>query len=177
MITTDRLVLRAHRRTDLDAAVAMWSDPLVTRFIGGKPSTPQQSWARILGYRGHWTLMHFGYWAIEDRATHAYVGDIGFADFHRAVAPAMRDVPELGWALVAAFHGRGLATEAARAALAWGDSHFAGARTVCMIDPGNTASLRVAGKCGFSVFERTTYNDLPTLFLERLQRPELRASR
>ena len=167
ILETERLRLRAHRREDFAACADMWADSIVTRFIGGKPSSAQQTWTRMSAYLGHWSLLEFGYWAIEDRKTSAFVGDIGFADFHRDIDRSMQGVPELGWALAAAFHSRGLATEAARAVGAWGDRHFERGRTVCMIDPNNLASLRVAEKCGFAVFKRTTFNERPTLFLER----------
>jgi RimJ/RimL family protein N-acetyltransferase len=147
----------------------MWSDPGVTRHIGGKPSTKPQAWTRMLTYIGHWSLLGFGYWAIEEKATGKFVGDIGFADFRRATVPSMSDVPEMGWALAPAFHGRGYATEAALGAVAWADAHFESPRTVCMIDPENVASVRVAEKCGFRTFERTVIDDRATLFLERIR--------
>ena len=166
-LETPRLRLRAHRLDDFEPAFAMWSDPVVTRFIGGKPSTEQQTWSRMLGYAGHWALLGFGYWALEEKSSGSFVGELGFANFKRDIAAAMRDVPELGWALAARVHGRGYATEAVRAAVAWGDVRFESARTVCLIDPENLASIRVAQKCGYDVFERALYNERPTLFLER----------
>jgi RimJ/RimL family protein N-acetyltransferase len=167
VIETERLRLRGHRASDLPECFAMWSDPAITRYIGGKPSSEQQAWARVLTFAGLWTLTGFGYWAIEEKATGRYVGDLGFADFHRSIAPSMKDVPELGWALATDFHGRGYATEAARAALAWGDAHFESPRTVCMIDVENIPSIRVAEKIGYHEFARTVFNDCPTIFFER----------
>lgn len=167
IVETERLRLRGHRAGDIADCFAMWSDPPITRYIGGKPSSEQQAWARMLTFAGHWSLVGFGYWAIEERATGRYVGDLGFADFHRSVVTSMKNVPELGWALAGAFHGQGYATEAARAALAWADARFAWPRTVCMIDTGNAASIRVAEKCGYREFERTVFNDAPTIFFER----------
>ena len=167
VIETARLRLRGHRLDDFEASFAMWSDPLVTRFIGGKPSTEQQTWSRLLGYVGHWSLMGFGYWALEEKASGRFAGELGFANFHRDIAASMRDVPELGWALASRFHGKGYATEAVRAAVAWADVRFESARTVCLIDPDNVASVRVAQKCGYDVFERAVFNEQPTLFLAR----------
>lgn len=139
----------------------MWSDPLVTRYIGGKPSTKPQTWGRLLGYAGHWAFMGFGYWALEERSTGAFVGELGFADFKRDIDPAMPGIPELGWALCTHARGRGYATEAVAAALAWGDAHLASPRTFCIIDAENHASIRVAEKSGFTTFAQTTLNDRP----------------
>jgi RimJ/RimL family protein N-acetyltransferase len=146
----------------------MWADPAVVKFIGGKPSTEQQTWMRLLSYVGHWSVMGFGYWVIEETGTKQFVGEIGFADFKRDIAPSMKDVPELGFALRAAYHGKGYATEAAGAVLAWGDEHLPGPRTVCLINPENVASVRIATTCGYEVFDRTTFNGQATLFLERM---------
>ena len=168
-IETERLMLRGHRLTDFDAAFAMWSDPAVTRFIGGKPSTEQQTWSRLVGYAGYWAMLGFGYWAVEEKASGSFVGELGFADFHRDIDASMQAVPELGWALAPAIHGKGYATEAVGAAVAWGDAHLASARTVCLIDPGNLASIRVAEKAGYHEFKRTAFNNNPSIFFERIR--------
>src|SRR5262245_45329356 len=39
VLDTERLTLTGHRVEDLDDCVALWSDPQVTRHIGGKPSS------------------------------------------------------------------------------------------------------------------------------------------
>ena len=167
VIETARLRLRAHRRSDFAACVAMWRDPAVTRYIGGKPSTEQQTWSRMLSYAGHWVLMQYGYWAVEERDSGTFTGELGFADFKREITSSMRDVPELGFAFVSSVHGRGYATEAVGAAIAWGDAHLPSARTVCLVSPENTASLRVVEKAGYEIFERSMFNERPSLFLSR----------
>jgi RimJ/RimL family protein N-acetyltransferase len=75
--------------------------------------------------------------------------------------------PEVGWLLAAHTHGRGYATEAAQAALAWGDAYLPQARTVCLIDVDNVPSLRLAAACGYREYGRTLYHDLPVVLLER----------
>jgi len=166
-IETDRLRLRGHRLEDFAASFAMWSDPVVTRFIGGKPSSEQQAWSRLLVYAGHWTLLQFGYWVVEEKASGEFIGEAGFANFKRDIDASMRDVPELGWAFASRFHGRGYATEAVGAVIAWGDTQFGSTRTVCLIDPENLASIRVAQKCGYQEFARTPFNGRSTIFFER----------
>ena len=66
VIETKRLRLRGHRAADLPACAAMWAKEGVTRFIGGKPLTEEETWLRILRYAGHWALLGFGYWVVEE---------------------------------------------------------------------------------------------------------------
>ncbi|MGE5502376.1 MAG: GNAT family N-acetyltransferase [Ignavibacteriales bacterium] len=167
VLETERLRLRGHDLRDFEPMMAMWGDPDVTRFIGGKPSTQEEVWSRLLRYIGHWAALGYGYWAVEDRKTGEFLGEIGFADFKRDLQPSFEGIPELGWGLGVWAHGKGYATEAARAAADWGDGHFNGARMVCMISPENKPSIRVAEKCGFRPFAETFYKGSPSLLFER----------
>ena len=168
VIETGRLMLRAHRPDDFTACAAMWALPEVVRYIGGKPFSVEEVWSRVLRYAGHWQWMGFGFWALEEKATGAFAGDLGFAEFKREIEPSIQGIPEVGWVLAPHAQGKGYATEAVRAVVAWGDQHFNRARTVCLIHPENQPSIRVAGKCGYKEFQRTTYKGQPTIVLERL---------
>jgi RimJ/RimL family protein N-acetyltransferase len=147
--------------------VAVWSDPQVTRFIGGKPSTREEVWARLLRLVGHWALLGYGLWAVEEKETGAFAGGIGFFDGKRDIEPSLEGMPELGWVLSPRTHGKGYATEAVRAALAWGDAHFGKVRMACIIAPENRASIRVAEKCGFRAWRNTIYENDPTIIFVR----------
>jgi RimJ/RimL family protein N-acetyltransferase len=166
VIESPRLILRRHTVHDLPSSAALWSDPEVTRYITGRPFTREETWARILRYIGHWQALGYGFWAVEEKATGAFAGELGLADFKRELDPPITD-PEAGWAFLPRFHGRGYATEALRAALAWGDTHLSTPRTVCLIHPENVASFRVAEKCGFCESRRVVYNDHPAALLAR----------
>ncbi|NNN06622.1 MAG: GNAT family N-acetyltransferase [Elusimicrobia bacterium] len=167
VLETPRLRLRAHALKDFPGCAAMWADPAVTRHIGGQPSTEPQTWARMTSYRGHWELMGFGYWALEEKETGLYVGELGFADFKRDLEPSIKGIPEAGWALVSSRHGRGYATEALRAIVSWADRHLAAARTVCIIGPAHSASIRVADKCGYRRLQDARYRGEPTILFGR----------
>jgi RimJ/RimL family protein N-acetyltransferase len=167
VLETERLVLRGHTRADFEECAALWGDAQVTRHIGGRPSTEEEAWARVLRYAGLWVLLGYGYWAVRERETGRFVGDVGLADFHREVTPSLDGMPEAGWVLAPWAHGRGFATEAVRAVLAWGDAHLAAPRTACLIAPENAASLRVAEKCGFREHARSTYKGEDTIILHR----------
>jgi RimJ/RimL family protein N-acetyltransferase len=156
VIETARLRLRGHRDDDLPDMVAMWSDPGVVRFIGGRPFPPEEAAARLARYAALWPTHGHGYWAIEDRATGAFLGEAGLARFDRGLGPAFDDAPEAGWVLSHAAQGRGLGTEAVGALLDWADHTLAASRTVCMITPENAPSLRLATGFGYAPFDRVT---------------------
>jgi len=166
-IDTERLTMRGYTPDDFDEYRAMWGDPTVTHLVGGKPFSREECWTRFLRQVGHWHLAGFGYWATREKASGRFVGEVGFADLRRDIQPPVEGTPEIGWVLAPWSYGRGFATEAARAALAWIESHLAPARTVCLIDPGNAPSLRVAEKCGYQEFESTTYKGQPIILFER----------
>jgi RimJ/RimL family protein N-acetyltransferase len=166
-IETERLVLRGYRLEDLPHVVAAWADPEVVRHIGGRPFTEEETWARFLRNIALWPMLGYGYWAATERASGRYVGDVGFADFKRAIEPSLKGVPEVGWVLARWSHGAGYATEAAKAAIRWLESALGPQRTVCIIDVANGASLRVAEKCGYREFARAPYKGTTVVMLER----------
>jgi RimJ/RimL family protein N-acetyltransferase len=145
----------------------MWADPIVTRYIGGNPLAEEESWARLLRYVGHWALLGFGYWVVEEKATGSFAGEIGFADYKRNLEPSLKDTPEIGWVFASQSHGKGYATEAVRAAITWGDAHFGPSQTTCLIHPENYPSIRVAEKCGYREFQLTKYKGQPMMVFVR----------
>ena len=167
VLETERLLLRPHRLEDLEDCVAMWSNPVVTRYIGGKPSTREETWSRLLRYAGHWTLL--GLWLLGDR------GEIlqplyrrgrlrRFQARHHAVAE-WRSGDRLG--LAPAAHGKGYATEILQALIEWGDAKLKSKSTACLIHPDNSPSIYVAKKFGYSEFARTNYKGQPTILFRR----------
>ncbi|MFK4811893.1 GNAT family N-acetyltransferase [Devosia sp. ZW T5_3] len=168
ILTTDRLILRAHTAADFPGCYTLWSDPDVTRFIGGRPSTQEEVWSRILRYIGHWEVLNYGYFLVTERQTGAVVGDFGLADFRRNVVAPFGDTPEAGWVMLPQYHGKGLAQEALTAVLAWADRTMP--RTVCMIHPDNAPSLKLAAKLGYTEYARGQYGEHTPILLERVVR-------
>ncbi|MCB8877287.1 GNAT family N-acetyltransferase [Acidisoma silvae] len=166
-ILTARLRLTVPTIDHLPACRALWSDPAVTRFIGGVPQTEEQVWSRLLRYIGHWQAMGFGYWVVQTIDGGRFVGEIGFSDYRRDTVPRFDGTPEMGWVLSPEAQGQGFAREATEAALAWRDAHLPGAETVAIIQPDHAASLRVADKLGFVAEQTAIYHDAPILLLRR----------
>jgi RimJ/RimL family protein N-acetyltransferase len=166
VLETPRLTMRGHRSSDFASVAAMWGDFAVAQHISGKPSTAEESWARMLRYAGLWHFLGYGYWVLEEKETGKFLGEVGLANFHREMDPPLGDLPEAGWVLTSAAHGKGYATEGMTAALAWADWNLK-SPIVCIMAPENPASIRVAEKCGFVKQGEGTYKTWPTLIYRR----------
>jgi RimJ/RimL family protein N-acetyltransferase len=161
-LTTDRLELAPHTLADVDECAAMWRDPDVTKHIGGRPFSSEETWARVLRYAGHWQLLGFGYFAVREKASGKFVGDVGLADFRSDMTPELV-LPEAGWALATWAHGKGYATEALRAVL----EATKVPRTACIIDDANVKSFAVAARCSYRASHRAVYRGAEVVVLTR----------
>ncbi len=83
------------------------------------------------------------------RQDNRLVGDGGFKG-----RPDARGAVEIGYALVPAYRGQGLATEAAEAILAWAFAHPRLKAVTAETLPGGQASMRVLGKLGMTFREQ-----------------------
>jgi RimJ/RimL family protein N-acetyltransferase len=151
-LTTERLTLVPLSMDHWEDYAAAWADPRMTEFIGGKPRTRTESWGKFLIAAALWQFMGYGYWSFLDRETGRFLGNGGLAWFDREVA-GLEGFPEAGWAFVPGAWGKGYATEAMAAVLDWADTELKAPEVRCIIDPGNTASRRVAEKLCFVQFD------------------------
>jgi RimJ/RimL family protein N-acetyltransferase len=129
----------------------------------------------LLRYRGLWPLFGYGYWAVREKASGRYAGDLGFADFRRELEPPVACAPEAGWVFAGWARGRGYAREAFGAALAWFDHTGAHHCCHCLVDEENAASLRLAAHHGFAALRSVYFKGAPTLLLTR-QHPSVAKS-
>jgi RimJ/RimL family protein N-acetyltransferase len=166
VVETERLILRDHRLSDFDGYAALWRDPVVTRFIGGKARTREESWVRFLRHAGMWHHLGFGFWAIEEKASGALIGEAGFHELKRNIEPSLEGTLEAGWSLLPTAHGKGYGSEAVCGMLGWAAANRAGMAITCFIDPDNAASIRVAKKSGFVERARTTYAGEPVVIFD-----------
>ena len=139
---TARLSLRAFEATDAEPFFRLNSDPEVNRYTGDPPcESVAAAKAAILAYPD-WEQPGIGRWATVHRATGAVIGFAGLK-----YLPELGEV-DLGYRFLPAFWGRGLATEASRACLAYGFETLGLQRVIGLTDPENQASMRVLEKIG-----------------------------
>lgn len=165
-LTTERLTLTPHTPADLEKMVTLYGDPAIMAQLGASPATREEVWHRLLRFIAHWPVMGYGHWVVRASATGAYLGEVGLMESRRATEPSFEGTPEAAWAFTPAAQGRGYAREAVAAMLAWADGQGIG-RTVAIIAPANTASIRVARAVGFGAAGEVTYKESALLLLAR----------
>jgi RimJ/RimL family protein N-acetyltransferase len=140
-LSTSRLRLREWNAGDLDAIVAIKTDPENWRFIGnGGPKTLEDA-ARVLGvFQGEWLTHGIGRWAVEEEVTGELVGDCGIVLSERG--------PQLAYMIKRSKWGLRFATEAAFAVLVHAFTTFEWPSVFASTHPKNTASRRVLEKLG-----------------------------
>lgn len=148
-IQTERLVLTAPKAEDFDAFARLWQLPEVYQYILDEPRPTAQSWSAYLVLHGCWAHLGYGSWLVKRRDTGAMIGQVGFLSAMRGHGAGFDEYPETGWLFDGAAQGHGFAHEAMQAALGWLDGAGLVDRSVCMIDPANVASMRLADKLGF----------------------------
>jgi RimJ/RimL family protein N-acetyltransferase len=169
VLETPRLRLRGYAFEDFAAYAAMWGDPHVTRHIGdGSPKSEADSWTSLLRAAGHWQMVGYGSWAIDEKTSGRFVGGIGFNNSKRDRGDALKDILELGWMFTPAESGKGYATEALQVVLDWGRTQFGPVRVIAITAPENFTSMRVAQKCGFREFLRGPSLGRPRVFFDRI---------
>lgn len=158
VLQTERLILRGFRAEDFDAFAKIWADPVVTQNVGVPARNRVESWQSYLKNAGNWMLLGYGQWAICDRGNDAVWGQTGFFNVIRGHGPAFDDYPEAGWVLAQEAMGRGLGSEATRAAHDWFDAQVGGP-TVAQVAPANKASRALAARLGYVEFDEVGPED------------------
>jgi len=157
-LTTPRLRLRMFAEKDLDAYADMCADPEVMRHIGaGGPVDATVAWRQMALFCGEWALHGYGMWAVAERDGGRLVGRVGFLN------PYGWPDCEIGWLLARDAWGRGYATEAARAALAYGRDHLGVVQPISLIRPENQRSIALAERLGATLERKIEFMDAPAL--------------
>lgn len=139
VLQTDRLTLRPHVLADFEPLCGLFQSDRA-RFMGG-PFSRREAWLLFAADVGAWDLQGMGGWGVETR-DETLVGQVVLAQ------PAHFPEPELGWMMLPEAEGKGLAFEAASAALAWARAELRPGSLVSYIHVDNTRSIALARRLG-----------------------------
>jgi RimJ/RimL family protein N-acetyltransferase len=146
------LLLRQWQLSDVEPYGRMLADPGTARFVvpGGQPVPPEYAWDHAAVMAGHWAIHGMGMFVLEDRADGAFLGRVG------AWCPPGWFGLEVGWGIIPEARGKGIAFEAAVAAMRWTFEHSGAAEIIHCIDDANEASKKVARRIGAEPREAIT---------------------
>lgn len=142
-LETDRLVMRMFTLDDFEAFERLCTDPEVMRYLAdGKPLSKFEAWKSMAFLVGHWQLLGYGQFALEEKSSGRLIGRSGFLN------PSGWPAFELGWTLERASWGKGYASEAARRALRYAFEDLDRDNVISLIHPDNKPSIKVAERIG-----------------------------
>ena len=148
MLVTERLELWLPAAGDLSDLHAMNSHPETRKHFGPAEGL-EGTFQRFARNAGSWFLYGYGGFHLRLRGATELAGGCGVFHSWRGLGEDFDDRPEMGWTIRHDLTARGLATEAAYAALAWFEREHGSQEIVCMIAPGNEPSLLLAERLGF----------------------------
>ncbi|MGX7893884.1 GNAT family N-acetyltransferase [Tsuneonella sp. HG222] len=166
VLTTDRLELRGPTKDDSAPMHAIVSNAQTGRFLG-PPRSFHDHASRFLSGAGSWLLHGYGPFMVRLRGREELIGNCGLFHSYRGLGEDFDDNAEAGWIIAAEHNGQGIASEAMTAVFDWFDRTHGPRRSVCMLSPNNTPSVRVARKLGFTPLRETEFNGEPVALLER----------
>ncbi|MEL6496094.1 MAG: GNAT family N-acetyltransferase [Cyanobacteria bacterium J06623_7] len=156
IIETPNLTLRYITSRDASALKSILGDAEVMRYsivgVHDDRQIKQFIEQRLLSY----LECGFGLYALVHKQSQEMIGYCGF--FIQSIA--QQQEVEVGYRLARQYWGRGLGTEAARAVVQYGRERYNFQRFVCLIEPENIRSVRVATKLGMSLEKRIIYHGL-----------------
>lgn len=148
-LRTERLLLRPVRTDDAPLVFPHASDPQLTRYLTWTPHRDVGDSAAFLRHAGNARVQGNGWvWSIFEEGQ--FRGVVGVEAIARGRGAIRYDRGELGYWVGRPHHGRGIATEAAAAAVAFGFRRLALHKIVVRAATENPASLAVIRKLGFT---------------------------
>jgi RimJ/RimL family protein N-acetyltransferase len=148
ILETERLSLRHLVLDDLDELFELYSDPEMRRYFPEGTLTYEETREELEWFlNGHPEHPELGLWATIHRPTGRFVGRCGLLPW----TIEGRDEVEIAYMIAKPFWRQGLGAEAARGILEYARAELGLSRLVCLIDPGNEASIGVARSIGMAL--------------------------
>jgi RimJ/RimL family protein N-acetyltransferase len=160
ILTTNRLILRTWKPSDIPLMAAISSDPLVMEhFPAIQDITATQ--ALIDHINQHYKKFGYAAYAVEIKDTHEFIGFVGLNHPPFAIPnfqPVTLPIVEIGWRLSSQHWGKGYATEAAKAVLHYAFTELNLGEIISFTVITNNKSRRVMEKIGLQHSEADNFN-------------------
>jgi RimJ/RimL family protein N-acetyltransferase len=172
ILETERLLFRRLVLDDLDALFALYSDKETRQYFPDGTDgtlTYAETKEEVEWFlNGHPNRPELGLWAAIHKETGQFIGRCGLLPW----TIEGREEVEVAYLLDKRFWRQGLGTEAARAILRYGFDQLHLSRLICMVDPDNQASAKVATNIGMTLEKELVDETGPFLLFSINKQPD-----
>jgi len=138
---TERFYIAEMTAEDVDALYEILTDKETAKYLPAKVGTKEEELEKLVSYVSQvYSFFEYGYWGVFDKQTGELIGRAGFKEGSYPL--------EAGYVIQRTHWGKGIATEVLKELVHYAAEELACTEVVANIDERNTASLRVAEKCG-----------------------------
>lgn len=153
-IETPRLILRKFKQQDTQELTFILANPKVMKFSPTGILSLTQTQEKVASFIVSYENYGFGKWAVVLKESSKLIGYCGIA----VEEIDCKDEREMGYRFDSKFWGKGLATEAASAALHYGFAKFKFPYILGIVERSNAASVRVLEKLGMQYKRETVFH-------------------
>jgi ribosomal-protein-alanine N-acetyltransferase len=158
---TERLILREILATDVDGFFEMDSDPDVHTWLGSEPLQQKEQAANAIQFiRQQYIDNGIGRWAVVDKNTNEFLGWAGLKLITELTNNHINYF-DLGYRFMQKHWGKGYASEAAAASLAYAFNELHANEVYAIADCKNIASNKILTKTGLTLIEIFVHHDIP----------------
>lgn len=157
ILQTPRVVVREFTMQDVPEFAQILADKDVMRFSLSGPISYEQTLDRVKSYIDHYRRYGFGRWALILKERQKLIGYCGITK-----TPPIDDeiFYEIGYRLDQSVWGQGLATEVVSAIKNYAVNTLKIPLIVAVVEPENTASIKVIEKIGMKFWKQSLYHHL-----------------
>lgn len=167
-LQTERLLLRPVGEEDFEKLYHIFTNEAVRRYLlDNNILRAEQVRGFIATSLQNFQLKRYGLWLLTEKSTRETIGVAGLWDFYDEAQP------QLLYALLPRFTGKGYATETATKIIAYSFEQLSFDYLIASCDVPNTASHKVAERVGMNKIKEEAVNGLPLVFYSIQKPPKL----
>ena len=167
ILETKRMWFRRLMPDDLEALYALYSDRETRQYFPDGTLTYEETKEELEWFlNGHPKHPELGLWATILKENNTFIGRCGLLPW----TLEGREEVEVAYLIDKRYWRQGLGTEAALGVRDYGFEKLNLSRLICMVDPGNVASAKVARNIGMTL-EKETEDEFGPFLLFSMSRP------
>ncbi len=161
---TERCLIRELSLADVPELLQLYAEPGITDYMEGLHPPGEELVFQRAYIEHQYQFYGYGMWLVFEKKSGTLIGRAG-AELHEDPVTGETDL-ELGYVIRPSFQRQGYGYEVCRAVIRYLEEECGAEEICCRIREGNTASIQLAKKLGFSLKEKRKEEKLLLFFRE-----------